>query len=130
MQAVPQAVTLAVVVLGLLALVVARSPSFRKDFRRSISTAVAAVALLTVLLSLNVMLTARSLYASAANEQLAMINSLLLAGLVLMLVSTLAFFFSLGIFIWTLVPDPGPSQRLVLADPASPPTPPVDPYTP
>ena len=130
MPAIPQTVTLAVVILGLVALIVARLPSFRRDFRRSVSTAVAAVALLTLLLSLNVMVTAQSLYATAVNHQLAMINSLLLAGLVLMLVSTLAFFFSLGILIWTMVPDHGRSARLSLPDPTSSAAQPADPYTP
>lgn len=116
-------------VLGLVALIVARMPSFRKDFRRSVSIIVGAVSLLTILLSLNVMLTAVTLHASATSDQLSMINSLLLAGLVLMLVSALAFFFSLGVLIWTLVPTDGPTQRLLMTDLRSPPPQPFDPYT-
>src|SRR5688500_6970336 len=100
MQALPQAVTLYVVVLGLLALVVDRLTSFRKDFRCSVTIIVGSVSLLTILLSLNVMLTAASLHESSTVDQLSMVNSLLLAGLVLMLVSSRAFFFSLGFLIW------------------------------
>lgn len=130
MQSFSQTATLAVVVLGLFALGVARLPSFRNDFRRSVSTAVGAVSLLTLLLSLNVMLTAMNLHASAADHESAMINGLLLAGLVLMLVSTLALFFSLGLLIWTLVPSDGTSHGHVVTDSIAASRQPVEPYTP
>ncbi len=88
-----------------------------------------AVSLLTILLSLNVILTAMTFHASATSDQLPMINGLLLAGLVLMLVSALSFFFALGVLIWTLVPAEAPAQRLSMTDLAAPPSQPFDPYT-
>jgi hypothetical protein len=129
MQPVPQAATIAVAVLGLTTLFVARMPAFRQDFRRSISLSVGAVSLLTILLSLNVLLVGLALRDRASIDDLAMINGLLLAGFVLLLVSTLAFFFSLGTLIWTLVPtDPEHHPGRVASGSAA--TRPVDPYTP
>lgn len=130
MQALPQAATLAVVVLGLVTLAIARLPAFRRNFRRSISITVGAVSLLTILLSLNVMLTGLDLRGSAAADDLAMINGLLLAGFVLMLVSSLAFFFALGVLIWTLVPFERDPRPMLPADPTARPPRPIDPFTP
>lgn len=130
MQPLPQAATIAVAVLGLTTLIVARIPAFRKDFRRSVSIVVSAVSLLTILLSLNVLLAGMKLHESAAVDEVALVNGLLLAGFVLMLVSTLAFFFSLGVLIWTLVPTEPSALRLRIPDPSAPPPQPIDPYTP
>ena len=123
-----QAATIGVAVLGLFSLVIARMPRFREDFRRSVSVVLGAVALLTILLSLNVMLAGLRLRDSAALDDVALINGLLLTGFVLLLVSSLAFFFSLGLLIWTLVPAGTAAPSYHVADPSSPQ--PVDPYTP
>ena len=130
MQQLPQAATVAVAVLGITSLIVGRIPAFRKDFRRSVSVAVGAVSLLTILLSLNVLLAGLALHESAAVDELALVNGLLLAGFVLLLVSSLAFFFALGVLIWTLVPIDPKTLLLNLPDPTAPPAQPIDPYTP
>ena len=107
-----QALSIAVVVVGFATLIVARMPAFRADFRRSTSLTVAVVALLTILLSLNVLVVGvqvRDATAQVAPDQTSALNGLLLVGMLLLLVSSLAFFFALGVLLWTLVPDRGSS---------------------
>jgi hypothetical protein len=101
LQLLPDAVIGAVALVGVASVVVARLPAFRDDMRRSIALAVAGVSLLTLVLSLEVLMAASYLQASAEPSPVDPEN-LLLAGLVLTLTSSLSLFFSLGVLIWTM----------------------------
>jgi hypothetical protein len=110
--------SVAVLVVGVGTLLIARTPYFRADFRRSTAITVVVVALLTVLLSLNVLLVGaqvRDATAALVPDQAPALNGLLLAGMLLLLVSSLAFFLALGVLMWTLVPD-ATKKRAPLGD--------------
>jgi hypothetical protein len=103
----------ALLLVALAASAAAKLPLFQKELRRSISLGLALIGLLTIVLSLQVLVTGLRLRAAAlVSAQEAMVaqwNGLILGAIVLLLVSGLAFFFALGVFIWSLLPPAGPT---------------------
>ena len=122
--------TTSVAALGFVTLMVARLSAFRHDFRKGVSLALTAVTLLTIVLSLNVIMASVNLRPAVAAESVPSVNGLLLAGLILLLVSVLGFFFSIGVLVWSFVPGPGDIGPLPVDDPTAQPPTPVGPYTP
>lgn len=111
MLSIAHALTTAVVVLGIVVLLLGRLPILRMEFRRSLALAVAAVALLVLLLSLNVMNAAVGLRAEADSARIATANGLLLTGLMLLLVGALSFLVCIGVAVWVHVePMEGPPR--------------------
>lgn len=98
----------AVLIVAVLALVMARFPLFQRDLRRSLSFGVAFVGLLIIVLSVHVLNTGLGLrsaaVAAAEAEMVSQWNGLILGALLLLMVSSLAFFFAMGVFMWSLVP--------------------------
>jgi hypothetical protein len=100
-----------------LALSAGRFSIFRNDLQRSISLGVCLLSLLMIALSVDILTVGfrlRQASLQAADASLAAEwNGLLLGAILLLLVSSLAFFFAMGVFIWSLVPPrrPDPKDR-------------------
>lgn len=116
-----------VALVGLVALFSSRRPAFRRDFRRNVSLAVAVTSFLVVLVAIQLVLTGLELRAAAlaVGEAAALPrwNGLVLAAILLLLVGSLAFLFSLGVLVWSFggARRRGGHQRPPRASPFEPP---------
>lgn len=111
----------AVALVGLLALTVSRHPGIMRDSRRDLSVGVMVVSMFATVLALHVLFVALSLRQREATSE-AQANGLVLTAILILLLGSLAFLFSLGVLLWSFTPTPtprapGPAVRPVLAPP-------------
>lgn len=102
-----------IVLVSGLAFFASRRPGFLRDHRRNLALTVALASFLVVMVSVRLLLVgleARSAaVALAALEAIPRWNGVILGAILLILVGSLSFFFTLGVILWTYS-TPGPSD--------------------